>query len=84
MRPRIGRTFLRTRKVPALPPAEALAAVERAGERAAELAAQDRELHFRIDPETGRVVVEVRDLAGRVIATIPPSRAVAVMAGVSL
>ena len=47
----------------------------------AELAASNRELHFRKDEESGRVIIQVRDLAGNVLRTIPPSEALAVMSG---
>ena len=63
------------------PPPEVLDEVAAARDRAAELAASNRELHFRKDEATGRVIVQVRDLAGNVIRTIPPSEALAVMAG---
>jgi hypothetical protein len=67
--------------LPPSPPPEVLDEVARARDRAAELAASNRELHFRKDEETGRVVVQVRDLAGNIIRTIPPSEALAVMSG---
>jgi hypothetical protein len=67
--------------MPAAPPPEVLDAIGAAAERAAELRAQNRELHFRKDDATGRVIVEVRDLAGHVIRTIPPSSALEIMAG---
>ena len=70
--------------VPASPPAEVLAGVARASARASELAAENRELNFRADPATGRLVVEVRDLQRRVIRTIPPSRVLEIMAGGAL
>ena len=35
----------------------------------------NRELHFETDEETGRVIIQVRDLEGNVIRTIPPSDA---------
>jgi hypothetical protein len=63
------------------PPAEVLDAVGAAAARAAELRAANRELHFRKDEDSGRVIVEVRDLEGHVIRTIPPSHALAVMDG---
>jgi flagellar protein FlaG len=46
-----------------------------------ELRAQNRELHFAKDPASGRVRVEVRDLEGNVIRTIPPSQALDIMGG---
>jgi FlaG protein len=70
--------------LPAAPPADALDAVGAAAARAAELRAANRELHFRKDEESGRVIVEVRDLEGHVIRTIPPSHALDVMAGAVL
>jgi flagellar protein FlaG len=70
--------------LPASPPAEVLDAVGAAAARAAELRAANRELHFHKDEQSGRVIVEVRDLEGHVIRTIPPSHALDVMAGAAL
>jgi FlaG protein len=70
--------------LPASPPPEVLDAIGAAADRAAELRAQNRELHFRKDESTGRVIVEVRDLAGTVIRTIPPSSALEIMAGAAV
>jgi hypothetical protein len=67
--------------LPGSPPVEVLDAVGAAAARAAELRAANRELHFHKDEKSGRVIVEVRDLEGHVIRTIPPSRALDVMAG---
>ena len=70
--------------IPAAPPAEALDEVGSAAARALELAAANRELHFSRNEETGRVTVQVRDLDGNVIRTIPPSEALAVLSGAAL
>jgi hypothetical protein len=70
--------------LPASPPPEVLDAVGAAAARAAELRAANRELHFRKDEHSGRVIVEVRDLEGNVIRTIPPSKALDVMAGATV
>ena len=70
--------------LPAQPPAEVLDEIGLAANRADDLALLDRELHFRKDEESGRVIVEVRDLEGNVIRTIPPSHALNVMAGARL
>jgi flagellar protein FlaG len=70
--------------VPATPPPDVMKEVEAAGRRAAELAAQHRELHFEKDATSGRVIVQVRDLDGNVLRTIPPSRALEVMSGAAL
>lgn len=67
--------------VPVSPPLEVLEEVELASQRAVRMAADDRELHFAVDEDTGRVVVRVRDLQGEVIRTIPPSEALGVMSG---
>jgi len=67
--------------IPASPPPEVSEQVSAAFERAQELFAANRELHFAKDPDTGRIVVQVRDLAGNVVRTIPPSEALEVMAG---
>ena len=67
--------------LPPSPPPEVLDEVAAARDRAAELAANNRELHFSTDESTGRVIVQVRDLQGNVIRTIPPSEALDVMSG---
>jgi hypothetical protein len=68
----------------AYPPPEVLDEVGAAADRADELWAANRELHFRTDEDSGRVIVEVRDLDGNVIRTIPPSQALEVMSGAAL
>lgn len=70
--------------IPPAPTPEARAAVDRAAARVEELRASNRELHFSTDPSTKRVVIEVRDLEGNVIKTIPPAKALAVMSGEEL
>jgi hypothetical protein len=70
--------------IPAGPPPEVLAEVDAAWERAAELAAQNRELHFRRDEQSGRTIIEVRTLDGEMLRTIPPSRMLDVMSGLEL
>jgi hypothetical protein len=68
--------------VPAAPPAQVLDAVGVAADQADRLAAQNRELHFDRDPDTGRLIVEVRDLAtGEVVRTIPPAHALDFLSG---
>ena len=67
--------------LPASPPVEVREAIGAAAARAAELVAENRELHFRKNQLSGRVIVEIRDLSGNVIRTIPPSKALDVMAG---
>jgi flagellar protein FlaG len=67
--------------IPASPPPEVLAEVDAAWERAAQLAAQNRELHFKRDEVSGRTIIEVRTLEGEVLRTIPPSKLLDVMSG---
>lgn len=66
--------------LPASPPDSVLEEMFDASRVAQELHAQKRELHFQTVGE-GRVVVEVRDLDGNVIRTIPPAKALDVAAG---
>ena len=67
--------------IPDAPPPEVAREVQAAGRRAEELWNAHRELHFEVDDDTGRVVVQVRDLDGNVIRTIPPSEALDIMSG---
>jgi flagellar protein FlaG len=70
--------------VPGTPPAEVHVEVERASTRYDELQAKGREIHFATDQKSGRLVIEVRDLDGKVIRTIPPSTALDVISGTEL
>jgi uncharacterized FlaG/YvyC family protein len=72
---------VRAREIPATPPPQLRAEVERASARYDELRAQGRELHFARDPKSGRLVIEVLDLDGNIIRTIPPSKALDVVSG---
>jgi flagellar protein FlaG len=67
--------------LPASPPPDALREVERAAAHAEALWKTGRELHFELDEDSGRVIVQVRDLEGRVIRTILPSEALDVLSG---
>src|SRR5512144_1826546 len=75
---------VRSDVIPATPPPDVLADVQRAATRAEELHKANRELHFEKDPTTNRIVVQVRDLEGNVLRTIPPSSALDVMSGAGL
>jgi hypothetical protein len=76
-----GGRFSYIARLPASPPPSVHGDVERAGRRAGELWDAGRELHFGIDRGSGRVFVQVRDLAGNVIRTIAPSEALDYLAG---
>jgi uncharacterized FlaG/YvyC family protein len=71
-------------EVPPAPTPEAREMVDRAAERVQELSKQNRELHFSRDESSNRVVIEVRDLEGNVLKTIPPAKALDVMSGAEL
>ena len=66
--------------LPASPPPAVLEDMHAAARVYEELRAQKRELHFEAMPN-GRVIVQVRDLDGNVIRTIPPARALEVASG---
>ena len=66
--------------LPASPPEHLLEEMYDASKVADTLRAQQRELHFET-VGSGRVVVQVRDLDGNVIRTIPPAGALDVAAG---
>jgi uncharacterized FlaG/YvyC family protein len=79
-----GADVVQVDTIPSQPPTELRAEMDRAAKRVDELKAEGRELHFARDQETGRVVVQVRDLSGNVLRTIPPSKALAVASGAGL
>jgi hypothetical protein len=69
--------------LPASPPDSVLEDMFAASQVANRLHEQGRELHFE-SVGNGRVVVEVRDLDGNVIRTIPPAASLDVAAGAPL
>jgi len=67
--------------VPSTPPEAVRAQVQEAAQVAARMALDNRELHFEKDERSGRIIVQVRDLRGTVIRTIPPSSALELLTG---
>ncbi len=67
--------------IPAHPPAEVHEAMAVASQAHDRLAATDRALHFHVDERSGKLRVEVHDLRGNVLFTVPPSRALEIAAG---
>jgi hypothetical protein len=65
--------------IPASPPPEVVDEMLAAQRAIADMHARGRELHFNMD--SGRLRIEVRDLAGNVIKQIPPSRALEIAGG---
>lgn len=68
--------------IPQAPPESVRAEVDAAARRYEQLRQMGRELHFRTD-DGGTIVVDVCDLEGRVLRTVPPSEALDIMAGAS-
>ena len=75
---------VRVDTIPSQPPESLQPEVDRAAQRVDELKAEGRQLHFAFDEGSGRVVVQVQDLDGNVLRTIPPSKALAVASGEKL
>ena len=67
--------------IPDEPPREVLDMIGVAARVLQELRMRGRELRFEHDPDTGRLRIEVRDLEGNVLRTIPPSRVLDVATG---
>jgi len=67
--------------IPSSPPAELHDQIDAAAKRVDELKAEGRELHFSYNEQSKRVQIEVRDLKGNVLRTIPPSKALSVATG---
>jgi hypothetical protein len=70
--------------IPPAPTPEAREMVNRAAEVVQQLHEANRELHFTKDKSSNRVVIEVRDLEGNVIKTIPPAKALDILSGAEL
>ncbi len=73
-------------EIPDSPPAEVFDAIGAAGHVARDLHAQGRELRFVPASESrdGRMRIELRDLDGDVLRTLPPSEALGVATGTPL
>ncbi|HET8673490.1 MAG TPA: flagellar protein FlaG [Thermoleophilaceae bacterium] len=67
--------------IPGSPPPELHDEIDAASKRVDELRADGREVHFSFDRESQRVEIQVRDLNGNVLRTIPPSKALHVVSG---
>ena len=67
--------------VPPAPTPEARELVAKAAEVVQKLHENNRELHFEKDHETGRVIIEIRDLDGNTLKTIPPKNALDFLTG---
>lgn len=65
-------------------PDEVREAIAAAGQVAERLEAQGRRLHFALDAGSGGIVIEVQDLEGNVLGTIPPAKVMEIAAGAPL
>ena len=63
------------------PPPNVFEEMEAAAQRVDELRALGRELHFQPNHPSGRIIIEVRDLDGNVIRTVPPAEALEIALG---
>jgi len=77
----VGRDMAQFGEVPPSPPQEVLDAMDAASRAYQRLRADGRELRFAQDADTGRMTIEVRDLEGKLLRTIPPSRLLDVATG---
>lgn len=82
--PAVVRQQVEVDVIPERPPREVLDAIDAASRAYQKLRAQGRELHFAQDADSGRLTIEVRDLDGRLLRTIPPSRLLDVATGGTL
>lgn len=70
-----------TGTIPQSPPQEVLDAMDAASRAYQTLRSQGRELRFAQDADTGRMSIEVFDLDGNLLRTIPPSKLLDVATG---
>jgi uncharacterized FlaG/YvyC family protein len=67
--------------VPASPPPDVTQAMNKAAQVYQELKSQQKELQFVRDPRTGRIVAEIRDSSGNVVARVPSSKVLDLASG---
>jgi uncharacterized FlaG/YvyC family protein len=70
--------------LPSSPPPEVHAAMNVAADAYEKLKAEGRQLSFQLDDATGKLHIEVHDLHGQVLFTVPPSKVLDVASGGSL
>jgi hypothetical protein len=63
------------------PPLKVWQEVDAAGRRADELIEEGREVHFDVDVNTGRLVIQLREIDGGVLRELKPADAVAIADG---
>jgi hypothetical protein len=70
--------------IPSSPPPEVHEAMGVAAQAYDKLQAQGREMRFKVNQGTGKLVVEVHDLHGQLLFQVPASKALDVAGGASL
>jgi hypothetical protein len=70
--------------IPASPPEEVYAAMAAAARAYRTLAENDRRVHFELDPTTGRVTIDLRDLRCRSLGALRAAEALDLSSGGSL
>jgi flagellar protein FlaG len=70
--------------IPSSPPPEVQQAMGVAAQSYDKLQASGRGLHFKVDDATGKLIVEVHDLHGKLMFTVPASKALDIASGGSL
>jgi hypothetical protein len=63
------------------PPQSVWREVDHAARVWSDLRADGRELHFELDEESGRLAIEMRDLAGNVLTSVSLSEVLAIASG---
>jgi hypothetical protein len=67
--------------IPASPPAEVHDAIGVANQAYHDLKADGSELRFKVDEKTGKLQIEVHDVHGNLLFTVPPSTVLDVASG---
>ena len=70
--------------IPSSPPPEVQEAMGVAAQSYDKLHASGRGLHFKVDDATGKLIVEVHDLHGKLMFTVPASKALDIASGGAL
>jgi hypothetical protein len=77
----MDRTEFTSPRPPEWPPESVWREVDEAALVWEGLHADGRELHFDLDPQSGRLTIEMRDLEGSVMTAVSPSEALSIAAG---
>jgi hypothetical protein len=70
--------------MPVAPPPEVMDAISTASDAYDQLAAGGHQVHFALDPSTGRLNIHLRDLGGTTVSALQPSHVLAIASGETL